>query len=425
MKKNLFVLSFFLFLASNSNSFAQFDLDGMLLDDADKTENIQNSQNIPIAEKTLHPAEKEETSELLDYKRIQNEPNKKEIQTNTENLSENIQTNDPEDFLIQYFNDVDQINTENQAARAAQNAAAELIEAEPTMVTLPEEQLKKLRLGEQRRKQREQMRLQKQKETADISADNEKNENPDKKTEDGADENINTSQANTENPSEDTARLTAEKNDNIDDMPQKAPFGLIWGLSKEETAELGFELEPTAIEDFKNAYVVKNPQQQQTQFNSVIIAFGSQNHLNAIYAEGIAAKDTPQATNILNRYNQYYNALKQKYGNDKEYFKPNTIEKEIALPPALQQTNKTNARNEKLAAKTVRVDNPRGNDDFLQELQEGKATLFATFNNQQINVTLSVAADENAQTYIILEYENLQVQQKDAEATLNELMNDL
>ena len=420
MKKNLFILSFFLFLASNSNGLAQFDLETALSDVADKTENAQDSQNLPIAEKNQKPAE-EEVSTQIDAEKIQDIPDTKEIQTPSENSLNVPQANDSEDFLIQYFNDVDKAAAQNQAARDAQNAAAKLIEAEPTMIALPEEELKKLRLSEQHRKQRELIRMQKQKENADIQANNEENKDTDKEIEDSTDENIGEPQTDAEKPSENTASSTAEKTDNTDNTPQKAPFGLTWGLSQAEIAELGFELEPTAIEDFKNAYIVKNSQQQHTQFAQVVAVFGEFDHLNAIYAEGIAAKDTPQAANVLSLYDRYYNALKKKYGNDKEYFKPNTVEKEIALPPALHQTDK----DEKLAAKTVKVDNPRGNDNFLQELQEGKATLFATFGNEQINVTLSVDVDENAQSSIILEYENLQVRQKDAEATLNELMNDL
>lgn len=423
MKKSLFILGFFLFLASNSNSFAQFDLETMLSDVADKTENAQDSQNLPIAEENQKPAA--EISVQIDAEKIQDIPDTKEIQTQSENSLNVPQANDSEDFLIQYFNDVDKAAAQNQAARDAQNAAAKLIEAEPTMIALPEEELKKLKLSEQLRKQREQMRLQKQKEAADISTDNEENEAPDKEVEDNTDENIGKPQIDAENQPKNTASSTAEKTDNTDDTPQKAPFGLTWGLSQAETAELGFELEPTTIEGFKNAYIVKNPQQQHTQFAQVVAVFGEFDHLNAIYAEGIAAKDTSQAANVLSLYDRYYNALKKKYGNDKEYFKPNTTEKEITLPPALQQTNKTNAKDKKPAAKTVKVTNPRGNDNFLQELQEGKATLFATFGNEHINATLSVDVDENSQSRIILEYENLQVRQKDSEAALNELMNDL
>ena len=61
----------------------------------------------------------------------------------------------------------------------------------------------------------------------------------------------------------------------------------------------------------------------------------------------------------------------------------------------------------------VQMQNPLGGENFLQELQEGKATLYATFHNDEIGVTLGIYVDENAKSHLLLDYKNLPIMEQE------------
>ncbi len=178
----------------------------------------------------------------------------------------------------------------------------------------------------------------------------------------------------------------------------KAPFGLTWGASIEQTQEAGFELEDIKFGEYVGTRLIKNPQRQQrTIFDKIVIVFGTQNRLNAVFAQSPSVSDLPNAERVLKIYRSYYAALAQKYGNDKEHFIPNKENEDSAI----------------------------GNDSFLKDLYEGKTSLFATFRNENIRITLAVAANSESESYITLDYENTLLQQQEKDDNLNELMNDL
>lgn len=339
----------------------------------------------------------------------------------TENVAESSVQDNPDDFMLQYFNDVDEAAAEDAADKAARDAAAALIRDEPTMVTIPEEQQKMLKIGEKRRQQREEKRRQIQEEQKriqeEILAKKEAEERAiaeAKAAEEAKDPKVIAARK---------AEAEKQKKEQMLSSHEKAPFGLYWGLSKEQTESLGFQFKPATLDNNKNVYALINPKQQQKQFTAVFVIFGDRDHLSTVYAEGTFIKDTPQADKVLRIYDQYYTALKNKYGNEKEYFKPNKHEETLDAPAALQQTaSKTGV---KAKSKTITVEHPRGNENFLKELQEEKASLYAVFGNKKIKVTLSVEANEQGQTRIVLDYENLETQKSDNKDTLKDLINDL
>ncbi len=181
-----------------------------------------------------------------------------------------------------------------------------------------------------------------------------------------------------------------------DESAQSAPFGLQWGVSKAELEAKGFELKPIKFGDFINAYLVKNPQQQRAAFDKVTVIFGVQDRLNTIYAQSPFMADTPRAEKVLQLFDNYYEALDKKYNEAQKVYIP------------------AEGSSKKI-----------GHDAFLQELKEEKATLFATFTNGDIKITLSVLADAEAHSYIVLNYENTRIKLMEQEKNLNELINDL
>ncbi|MBR1825160.1 MAG: hypothetical protein IJ770_01055 [Alphaproteobacteria bacterium] len=493
MLKHIFVLSLALLFIPHKQSFAQLDLDALMQDTAtedaaveqtaentdeptlDDAENTEPEETAP--EKDAHTEPTDAIEETADITPDESEETEKEIlteQTETNNIepviapqenssdnvditqqsantapSEPILQNDQPDkdnFMVEYFDEVDAAEAQDKAAHKAQSDAYRLIGAEPTMVTIPEEQQKLLQLTEKRRKQRERELQKKQEENTktegNISLPTEDNQQSsvffqafDTTVETAADTAKTEKAQNTEQP------VVPEK---AAPTYEKAPFGLYWGMPKEETENLGFEFRPAKLENQTNVYVAENTKQPQKQFASVVTVFGEKNRLNAVYAEGIFATDTPKAENVLKLYDRYYAALKKKYGGDHEYFKAAVYEEQIEVPninaepapiknkPKEDMSEGGNTQIEedtpdipKTVVKTLKKDKPRGNDNFLQELQEGKASLFATFGKEKIKVTLAIEVNPELQSRITLDYENSEIQQQDKEAALNELMDDL
>ena len=369
------------------------------------------------------PTQGEETSEPQDATDV--------LPIDSENTGQAAQ----DDFMDDYFEDLEEQKQRDEAAYKAQKDALRLISDGPQIVTLKDEQRLSLREANQKRKEMEkQLKAAKAKqpplakpaafiaEKADTSEDDTATEETEKTA---------------ENPKAETP-ATPESTFTVE-----APFGLRWNAGKEEIEAMGFATAPAEMDNYQGVYVVRNPQQPQKTFTLVTAVFGAQNHLQAIYAQSQPKEDTPQAEKVLKLYHQYYDALKQKYGNDKEHFVPNpqpvAKEQKAAAeePKAIVEEQKATADEtsdaapeENTAAKegtepAAPADNGIGNDNFLNELKEEKASLFATFNDDNVKVTLTVLADEEGKSYITLDYENTYVTKNEQSANFDALLNDL
>lgn len=100
---------------------------------------------------------------------------------------------------------------------------------------------------------------------------------------------------------------------------------------------------------------------------------------------------------MLDLYNQYYKLLEQKYGNAQQFYTPKVIN--VDQPVGNGKTE------------TVQKEQAIGNPDFLKELQNGEAFLYATFENGKVGAALSVNVDGSGQSYITVEYKNLTIMQ--------------
>ena len=202
-----------------------------------------------------------------------------------------------------------------------------------------------------------------------------------------------------------------EKMQNILEKYDTAPLGLNWAIPVEKMQEAGYETEAIEREGYPNSYLIKNTAEKNIKgYENVIVTFGENNALWCINAQTTAQEDDETAKETLKLYQKYYDALSEKYGNAKEHFSPYTYETEV-----------TEKDGDEDVVRKIKKENPRGNPKFLQELQTGKAELFATFHNSSIGVTLSVYIDEKGLGQLVLDYKNLPLMQKEKEAFLNNL----
>lgn len=195
---------------------------------------------------------------------------------------------------------------------------------------------------------------------------------------------------------------------------QSAPFGLYWAASQENIKKFGFEMLPAERKDYKNVFQVVNPQQKNNTFAYIIAIFGMQDKLWCVYAQGIPQEDDAKATKVLALYHRYFEALSAKYGNAEEHFEPYTYEERLIK-----------GEGEKKKVITVTKQNPLGGDNFLQELQEGKAVLYATFQNDKIGVTLGVSVDGDGKSYISVDYKDFALMDSEQLTILNRTIEDL
>lgn len=187
---------------------------------------------------------------------------------------------------------------------------------------------------------------------------------------------------------------------------EAAPFGLIWGASEQEIKNLGVTLTPTGEKDYMNNYSATNLPNGLQAFRNVALTFGVDNSLWRIVAYGNFINDDSSASGVLSQYRKYFKLLSQKYGNAQEFYTPNIINVDIT----------TTDSKGKPQTITEQKKQPMGNPNFLSELQNGSAELYATFENGTIGAALGVNVDGNGQSYITIDYKNLKLmKERDSE----------
>jgi len=200
------------------------------------------------------------------------------------------------------------------------------------------------------------------------------------------------------------------KEDSREDSPapvirEPAPFGLKWLATMEEIRYLHIRLTPIEVKDTPNSYKASNLPKAVSEFDQVIISFGDNDALWRIAAYGKPMNDDDQASKGLAQYNKYYKMLAKKYGNPQQFYTPAAVN----VDETVQNEDGTTS------VQTHSEEMPLGAKGFLQKLVSGEATLYATFENGRIGVTLALLADGNDQTYIVVDYKNLEVTKKESE----------
>ena len=282
-------------------------------------------------------------------------------------------------FITRYFDD-------KKAAKEAKEEAKRISEQNPNVLDLRDSQKRLIKEGDEKRAQIKQL-MEEIENTAEVKGDEQEN--------------------------------VALERKQISEKYTPAPFGLFWGIDKEQTELLGFNLQSAERKDYTNVYSIGNAKQSNDTFDIITAIFGEQNKLWCIFAQSKPQSDTPQADNVLKLYNAYYAALEQKYGNAKQYFTPAEYTEKVI------EQGEAEADNDKAEEKTVTKTTPIGNDNFLKELQQGTAVLYATFENEMLGVTLGVSVDREGKSYISIDYKNLKIMEEEKQTKLNNLISDI
>lgn len=195
------------------------------------------------------------------------------------------------------------------------------------------------------------------------------------------------------------------RHNDIKEIYEPAPFGLKWLASSQETRAMRVRLQPVEVKDAPNTYVAFNLPKPVNAFRDVLVSFGYNDSLWRIAAYGKFIRDDPSASKGVAEYKKYYNILSEKYGNAQEFYSP-AIEN---VEEVIQNDDGTTTT--ALRQRTVEI----GGTGFLRKLISGEATLYATFENEKVGVTLALLADGDGQTYIIVDYKNLTATKRENE----------
>ncbi|MBS4774101.1 MAG: hypothetical protein KHX55_07520 [Proteobacteria bacterium] len=186
-----------------------------------------------------------------------------------------------------------------------------------------------------------------------------------------------------------------------------APFGLVWGASINETKNQGIVLTRIGEKDYVNNFSAAKLPKPVSAFDKVDLTFGEENKLWRIIAYGKLLDDDASASKVLREYKIYSALLAKKYGHKQEFFTPAKID-----------VIEKDAKGKDV---TVQKDAPIGNPDFLNQLQQGTATLYSTYYNDEVGAALAINVDGDKKSYIVIDYKNLKILEAQENKTLDAL----
>ena len=190
-----------------------------------------------------------------------------------------------------------------------------------------------------------------------------------------------------------------------------APFGLYWLAPIDVIKKIGVVLTPKNIKDTPNSYTATNLPKPVKAFESVIVSFGESDLLWRIAGQGVPIEDDSNASSGLKQYHKFYNIFKEKYGNEEEFYTPASINVDEEV--MLKDGSKSHVIKQKFIEK--------GDDGFKQKLMTGESVLYATFNNESVSVTLALMANGDGQTFIMVDYKSLKINELEHEKMLDAL----
>ncbi len=196
-----------------------------------------------------------------------------------------------------------------------------------------------------------------------------------------------------------------------EDPKDAAPFGLLWGASRKETTQLGVILKPITKKGFINAFIATQLTKPLKDFKDVEVVFGEENELWRVIAYSEYNDDNTKASKGLGLYNQYYKLLSNKYCKGNQQYTPKVTIKEKIVDIGMGKTK----------TETEEINEPIGGEGFLDFLQNRDAHLFSTFKGDDVEVFLSLQVNDKGQSYILIDYKNLNLIKKRDQKTLEAL----
>lgn len=208
-------------------------------------------------------------------------------------------------------------------------------------------------------------------------------------------------------PEMDNIKPSTVNNTTSTDKLKEAPFGLFWGANMATVQSQGIVLQRADLKDYVNSFLASSLPKAIAFFNRVYVVFGEGDELYRILSYSQFIEDDSSAKKTLDEYNKYSQLLEKKYGNKQVFFTPAILEKTI--------------KNAQGKDEVVKEEAPIGNPDFLNQLASGKAVLYSTYSNKDVAAALSIGVDGEKKSYIVIDYKNLKVIQKQEAATLDAL----
>ena len=192
---------------------------------------------------------------------------------------------------------------------------------------------------------------------------------------------------------------------------EPAPFGLKWLAPIDEIKYMGVSLRPVEIKDGPNSYIASGLPKPLKAFREVLVSFGDKNSLWRIAGYGQFFEDDTRASKGVAEYKKYFDMLSQKYGQAEEFYTPAVYSAEESVQNSDGTTSKS------IYQKSMEM----GEEGFKEKLMSGEAVLYATFARENIGVTLALLADGQGQTYIIVDYKNLKLDEMENEEIFDAL----
>ena len=190
-----------------------------------------------------------------------------------------------------------------------------------------------------------------------------------------------------------------------------APFGLLWLAPQRKIEKLGVVLKPKKVKDSPNSFTATNLPKPVSAFESVLVSFGDNDILWRIAGYGTPIDDDQNASLGLKEYNKFYHIFDEKYANAEEFYTAAVInvDEEVML--------KDGSKSHMIRQKFIE----KGDDGFKEKLMKGESILYATFHNDSVSVTLALMANGDGQTFIMVDYKSLKINDLEYEKMMDAL----
>lgn len=153
----------------------------------------------------------------------------------------------------------------------------------------------------------------------------------------------------------------------------RAPFGLTWGLSSEETRkDVGATLRPSEDQGrWGSSFAATGLSRALSDTESIILSYGFRDRLFRVVAIGRPNGPDPSGGATLNRYQELSGALASRYGRGNEQVSRDT---QIWKAP----------------------------NEYVMSLTQGRAHRFTIFANQAVEVELSMRDQSIDKSYYVI-----------------------
>lgn len=180
---------------------------------------------------------------------------------------------------------------------------------------------------------------------------------------------------------------------------EEAPLGLSWGADTNYIKATGVILEDISNEAEPRTFYGTYLPKPVDDFDRVALFFGLHNKLWRIVVETKPMEDDVRASKMMMQFRKYNRLLEQKYGGAEIIYNPKIINVEKIVELENGRTTIEIETEEKKIS----------NNEFLQEIKNNEAELFAVFDDGTVGVTLQAVVDENNKSYIVIDYKNLAI----------------